>query len=71
MKLYRYRPLNAFLFKELLYQEAYYATSDELNDPLDLNRPVNFYTNSINDVQCLAYTYIVILLLSFTVCSAD
>ncbi len=48
MKLYRYRPLNGFLFKELLYQEIYHASPHELNDPLDLNTQVNFYSTEIN-----------------------
>lgn len=51
MKLYRYRPLNGFLFKELLYQEIYHASPHELNDPLDLNTQVNFYSTEINKLK--------------------
>lgn len=45
-KLYRYRPLTDFIFKELYYGELYFASYNELNDPLDLSvrmdfRPIN------------------------------
>jgi hypothetical protein len=53
MKLYRYRPLNDFLFKELLYQEIYYASAQELNDPLDLNTQISFYTEDKKKIEAL------------------
>ncbi len=55
MKLYRYRPLNDFLFKELLYNELYFASPEELNDPLDLNGQLNFYTENEDKVRGLIY----------------
>lgn len=54
MKLYRFRPLNAFLFKELKYQELYYASAKELNDPLDLNTRINFYSDDIKEIHALS-----------------
>ena len=53
MKLYRYRPLSELLFKELLYREIYLATPTELNDPLDLNGQLNFFSNNENDIKSL------------------
>lgn len=41
-KLYKYRPLSEFLFKELYYQELYFASYSELNDPLDLSARIEF-----------------------------
>lgn len=41
-KLYRYRPLSDLLFKELHYQELYFASYEELNDPLDLSARIDF-----------------------------
>lgn len=41
-KLYKYRPLSEFLFKELKYQELYFANYQELNDPFDLNVRIDF-----------------------------
>jgi hypothetical protein len=55
VKLYRYRPLNEFLYKELLYQEIYHASPHELNDPLDLNTQVNFYSIEISELKSLSY----------------
>lgn len=55
MKLYRYRPLNDFLFKELLYNELYFASPEELNDPLDLNGQLNFYTENEGEIRGLIY----------------
>lgn len=54
MKLYRFRPLNDFLFKELKYQELYYASAKELNDPLDLNARINFYSDDIKEIYALS-----------------
>jgi len=55
MKLYRYRPITPFLFKELLYQEIYLASYRELNDPLDMTPLVNFRTSELNDAINLAH----------------
>lgn len=33
--IYRYREFNAITLKELLYQEIYFSSQEELNDPLD------------------------------------
>ena len=54
MKLYRYRSVTAFLFKELLYQEIYLASFGELNDPLDMTPLVNFRTSELDDARNLA-----------------
>ena len=35
--LYRFRSLSELLYKELKYREIYLASSQELNDPWDLN----------------------------------
>jgi hypothetical protein len=55
VKLYRYRPLNEFLYKELLYQEIYHASPHELNDPLDLNAQVNFYSIENSKLKSLSH----------------
>ncbi|EJL7832862.1 DUF2971 domain-containing protein [Vibrio vulnificus] len=55
MKLYRFRPLNSFLFKELKYQELYCASAQELNDPLDLTASVNFYTEDEHELRALVF----------------
>jgi hypothetical protein len=52
MKLYKYRPLNEFLYKELFYQELYFASYQELNDPLDLSARIDF---SVEDEQQIEY----------------
>ena len=54
MKLYRYRPLSEVLFKELRYSEIYLSSSEELNDPLDMNGRLNFYTASQDKIKALA-----------------
>ena len=54
MKLYRYRPLTEVLFKELLYREVYFASPIELNDPLDLNGQLNFFTDRAEKTRALA-----------------
>ena len=54
MKLYKYRPLTELLFKELLYREVYFASPQELNDPLDLIGQVNFFTDRAERVRALA-----------------
>ncbi|WP_343685772.1 DUF2971 domain-containing protein [Chryseobacterium gleum] len=54
-KIYKYRPLSDFLFKELLYQEIYFASYDELNDPLDLFLRIDFSTEDIEAIEYLIY----------------
>lgn len=54
-KLYRYRPLSDLLFKELFYQELYFASYDELNDPLDLSARIDFTPQSESHVDYLLW----------------
>ncbi|HAY3550825.1 DUF2971 domain-containing protein [Elizabethkingia meningoseptica] len=54
-KIYRYRPLSEFLFKELYYQEIYFASYYELNDPLDLSARIDFFSKDKNEVEYLLY----------------
>lgn len=54
-KLYKYRSLSPFLYKELLYQEVYFASCAELNDPLDLNIPVTYNIAQKEDADFLAF----------------
>jgi len=51
MKLYRYRPLSELLFKELRYSEIYSASPVELNDPLDLNGQLNFFSKDKSKIN--------------------
>jgi len=51
MKLYRYRPLSELLFKELRYNEIYSASPLELNDPLDLNGQLNFFSKDKTKIK--------------------
>ncbi len=53
MKVYRYRPLNDFLFKELYYRELYFASASELNDPLDLVAQFNFHPTDFEQYKAL------------------
>ena len=53
MKLYRYRPLSEFLPKDLLFSEVYLASPMELNDPLDLNGQLNFFTECEAEIRAL------------------
>lgn len=53
MRIFRYRPLNPLLFKELRYREVYLASPAELNDPLDLNAQIDFAPRSENDWDAL------------------
>ncbi len=55
MKLYKYRPLSEFLFKELYYQEIYFASYSELNDPLDLKARIDFSVNDVKQISYLLY----------------
>ncbi len=55
MKLYRYRPATELVFKELRYSELYLASRDELNDPLDLNAPLNFFQRTSDETRALAW----------------
>ena len=54
-KLYKYRPLSEFLFKELKYNELYFASYSELNDPLDLSARINFKPNNEKQIEYLVY----------------
>ena len=54
IKLYRYRPLSEILFKELRYSEIYFASPEELNDPLDLNGRLNFYSDNEEKTRAIA-----------------
>jgi len=55
-KLYKYRPLSEFLFKELLYQELYFASYNELNDPLDLSARIEFTVEKEEQIEYLIWT---------------
>ncbi len=50
--LFKYRPLTEFLFKELHYQELYFASYSELNDPFDLSARIEF---SCTNAQSVGY----------------
>ncbi|MGE0638049.1 MAG: DUF2971 domain-containing protein [Bacteroidia bacterium] len=54
-KLYKYRPLSEFLFKELLYQELYFASYNELNDPLDLSARIEFTVEKEEQIEYLIW----------------
>lgn len=54
-KLYKYRPLSDFLFKELYYQELYFASYEELNDPLDLSARIEFTPEKEENVEYLLF----------------
>lgn len=53
MKIYKYRPLSDFLFKELNYRELYFANYKELNDPEDLKPALNFNFKSKKQISLL------------------
>jgi len=53
--LYKYRPLTDFLFKELYYQELYFASYLELNDPLDLSARIEFTPKEISQIENLLW----------------
>lgn len=55
MKLYKYRPLNELLFKELYYQEIYFSTLSGLNDPFDLNARIEFTPSGQNEIYFLVH----------------
>ncbi len=54
-KLYKYRPLSEFLFKELYYQELYFASYNELNDPLDLSARIEFTPKDKDAIEYLIW----------------
>lgn len=54
-KLYRYRPLSDFLYKELFYNELYFASYSELNDPLDLSARIDFNPKDEGEVKYLVH----------------
>jgi len=53
IKLYKYRPLTDFLFKELYYSELYFASYSELNDPLDLSVRIDFRPENEREIISL------------------
>ena len=53
--LFKYRPLSEFLFKELYYQELYFASYFELNDPLDLSARIEFSCEKCEQVEYLLF----------------
>lgn len=53
MKIYKYRPLYDVLFKELFYQELYFASFEELNDPLDLTAGLDFSIEKVEQLEML------------------
>ena len=55
MKLFKYRPLSEFLFKELFYQELYFASYKELNDPLDLSARIEFTAEKEDQIEYLIW----------------
>lgn len=55
MILYKYRPLTDSLFKELYYQELYFASYSELNDPLDLSARIEFTPKQISQIENLLW----------------
>lgn len=57
MKLYRYRPISDFLYKELNYQELYFASYNELNDPLDLSVNIDYMPPSKRDTYYLIWSF--------------
>jgi len=54
-KIFKYRPLSDFLFKELYYQEIFFASYSELNDPLDLFARIDFNTDDIEAIDYLVW----------------
>ena len=50
-----YRPLSEFLFKELFYQELYFASYKELNDPLDLSARIEFTVEKEEQIEYLIW----------------
>ena len=54
-KLYRYRSLSELLFKELYYQEIYFASYFELNDPLDLSARIEFTSDDNETIEYLLW----------------
>ncbi|KQM77902.1 hypothetical protein ASE74_16000 [Pedobacter sp. Leaf216] len=54
-KLYKYRSLSPFLYKELDYQELYFASCSELNDPLDLRTQVEFSLVNKKHISALTH----------------
>jgi hypothetical protein len=52
-KVYKYRSFSSFLYKELFYQELYFASCTELNDPFDLNVPVDFNISDVKQIKAL------------------
>ncbi len=55
MKLFRYRPNNDLLYKELKYQEFYFASYNELNDPFDLIINLDFTARKVHQIDYLIF----------------
>ncbi|MES2277281.1 MAG: DUF2971 domain-containing protein [Bacteroidota bacterium] len=55
LKLYKYRPLSEFLFKELFYQELFFASYIELNDPFDLSARMDFSIENEDQLEALMF----------------
>jgi len=55
LKLHKYRPLSEFLFKELYYQELFFASYTELNDPFDLSARIEFTPESEDQLEYLIW----------------
>ncbi|MCZ4696407.1 DUF2971 domain-containing protein [Ancylomarina euxinus] len=53
--IFKYRPHSDFLFKELYYNELYFASYEELNDPLDLSARIDFTPYEINSLDYLIW----------------
>lgn len=64
MKLYKYRPINQLLFKELYYREIYLARFIELNDPLDMDSIIDFKSTNNQEIKTLI-DFILRLILRF------
>lgn len=68
--LYKYRPLSGFLFKELYYQELYFASYFELNDPLDLSARIEFSCEKCEQIEYLLF-FLLKTTLSYDTTAAD
>jgi hypothetical protein len=54
-RIFKYRPLSEFLYKELYYQELYFASYNELNDPLDLSARIEFTSKDKEAIEYLIW----------------
>lgn len=53
--IFKYRPLSEFLYKELYYNELYFASYKELNDPLDLSARIDFTPYESRSIEYLIW----------------